>query len=73
MFTGSLTALSIPTTLQDALMARLDHLGDAKAVAQLEAILGRSFPYAWLEAVSPLDDALLGQYLGELIQAGLVS
>jgi class 3 adenylate cyclase len=32
--TGSVSALAIPATLHDALMARLDRLGTAKAVAQ---------------------------------------
>ena len=35
--TGPLSGLTIPETLQDSLMARLDRLGDAKEVAQLSA------------------------------------
>jgi hypothetical protein len=34
---GSLASLSIPATLQDSLMARLDRLGSAKGIAQLGA------------------------------------
>ena len=41
--TGPLPPLAIPATLQDALMARLDRLAEGKAVAQLGAVLGRSF------------------------------
>ncbi|MGH7452139.1 MAG: ATP-binding protein [bacterium] len=41
---GLLAQLSIPTTLRDALMARLDRLTTAKEVAQLGAVLGREFP-----------------------------
>jgi predicted ATPase len=40
-----LHALAIPTTLQDALMARLDRLHTAKEIAQLGAALGREFSY----------------------------
>src|SRR5262249_40738709 len=45
-FTGSLRALTIPATLQDSLMARLDRLVTAKAVAQYAAVIGRQFSYA---------------------------
>ena len=51
--TGPLPPLAIPATLQDALMARLDQLASAKAVAQLGATLGREFTYELLRAVSP--------------------
>jgi predicted ATPase len=40
VLTGPLPPLAIPTTLQDALMARLDRLAPVKAVAQLGAVLG---------------------------------
>jgi predicted ATPase len=53
---GPLPSLAIPATLQDALMARLDQLASAKAVAQLGATLGREFTYELLRAVSPLDE-----------------
>jgi hypothetical protein len=39
---GSLPPLAIPTTLYDALMARLDRLAAAKLVAQLGAVIGRT-------------------------------
>ena len=38
--TGSISSLSIPATLQDSLMARLDRLVTAKAVAQYGAVMG---------------------------------
>ena len=55
--TGPLPPLAIPATLHDSLMARLDRLATVKAVAQLGAILGRTFAYELLQAVAPLDDA----------------
>ena len=51
--TGPLPPLAIPATLQDALMARLDRLAAAKAVAQLGATIGREFTYELLRAVAP--------------------
>lgn len=53
--TGSLPSLTIPATLQDSLMARLDRLAPVKEVAQLGATLGREFTYELLHAVSSLD------------------
>ena len=53
----------IPATLQDSLMARLDQLGPAKGTAQLGATIGREFPDALLQAVTPLDEDLLHQDL----------
>src|SRR5215510_4416482 len=71
--TGPLPPLTIPTTLQDALRARLDRLTDGKAVAQLGAVLGavlgRTFAYALLQAVTPLDELALWRGLGQLVQA----
>jgi class 3 adenylate cyclase/tetratricopeptide (TPR) repeat protein len=66
---GSLASLAIPATLQDSLMARLDRLVTAKAVAQYAAVIGRQFSYALLQAVSQLDAATLQQELGRLVEA----
>jgi class 3 adenylate cyclase len=67
--TGPLLPLAIPATLQDALMARLDRLVEGKAVAQLGAVLGRTFPHALLQAVAPLDELAVWRGLGQLVQA----
>src|SRR5262249_59217378 len=69
---GSLSTLAIPATLQDSLMARLDRLVTAKAVAQYAAVIGRQFSYALLHAVSQLDAALLQHELGRLVEAEIV-
>jgi predicted ATPase len=65
-------ALSIPTTLQDSLVARLDRLRSAKEIAQLGATLGREFSYALLAAVSPLDEPSVEQGLRQLVEAELI-
>lgn len=70
--TGPLPALAIPATLQDSLMARLDRLGTGKLVAQLGATIGRRFSYELLQAVSPVDEAILQQGLGRLVEAELL-
>src|SRR5206468_2553257 len=70
--TGPLPTLAIPTTLQDALMARLDRLSTVKAVAQLGATIGRTFAYDLLQAVTPLDEAALQHGLQRLVAAELL-
>src|SRR5712691_8071358 len=70
--TGTLSTLAIPATLQDSLMARLDRLVTAKAVAQYAAVIGRQFPYALLQAVSQLHASTLQRELGRLVEAEIV-
>jgi len=70
--TGPLSAVAIPTTLQDSLMARLDRLGTAKGIAQWGATLGRQFSYALLQAVSQREEATLQRELGRLLEAELL-
>jgi class 3 adenylate cyclase len=72
VLTGPLASVPIPTTLQDALMARLDRLSAAKAVAQLGAVLGREFSYALIQALAPLDEATLQARLEQLVAAELL-
>src|SRR5262249_23503473 len=67
--TGPLPSLTIPATLQDAVRARLDWLTEGKAVAQLGAVLGRTFSYELLRAVSPLDELALWRGLVQLVEA----
>ena len=70
--TGALSTFAIPTTLQDSLMARLDRLVTAKAVAQYAAVIGRQFAYDVLSTVSQLDDTTLQRELGRLVDAEIV-
>jgi predicted ATPase len=72
VLTGPLASVPIPATLHDALMARLDRLGAAKAVAQLGAVLGREFAYTVLQVLAPLDEATLQVQLGQLVAAELL-
>jgi predicted ATPase/class 3 adenylate cyclase len=70
--TGSFSTFAIPATLQDSLMARLDRLVTAKAVAQYAAVIGRQFAYDLLHAVSQLDETMLQHELGRLVEAEIV-
>jgi predicted ATPase len=70
--TGPLPPLAIPATLHDSLMARLDRLATVKTVAQLGAVLGRTFSYELLQAVTPLDETFLQEALARLVDAELL-
>lgn len=70
---GQLSALAIPLTLQDSLMARLDRLASAKEVAQVGAVIGREFSQALLaQALVDRTPAQLEQALSNLVGAELV-
>ncbi len=63
----------IPVSLQASLVARLDRLGDAAKTAQLAALLGRSFHYRFIRAVSDLKDNELHQALSAMTESELLS
>ena len=67
---GPLASMSIPTTLKDSLMARLDRLARVKEVAQVAACIGREFTPGLLAAV--LDRPDLDESLVRLVDAQLV-
>jgi len=70
--TAPLADLEIPGTLQASLLARLDGLNQAKSVAQLASVLGRSFSFDLLARVSGMDPTLLGRFLDRVVDSGLV-
>jgi class 3 adenylate cyclase/predicted ATPase len=72
VLTGPLPPLAVPLTLQDILMARLDHWTPGKVVAQLGATVGKEFAYGLLAAVSPLDEPTLQHGLAQLVEAELL-
>jgi predicted ATPase len=69
---GPLTAVGIPATLRESLMARLDRLGAVRQVAQIGAVIGREFSYGLLEAVALLGGAELWASLDKLVAAELI-
>jgi tetratricopeptide (TPR) repeat protein len=54
-------------------MARLDRLAAVKVVAQLGAAIGRTFPYALIDAVAQLDTVTLQGALAQLVEAEVVA
>jgi class 3 adenylate cyclase/tetratricopeptide (TPR) repeat protein len=63
---------TIPATLTDSLMSRLDRLGSAKAVAEVGAVIGREFSYELLARAVELPEARLKEELRRLVDAGLL-
>jgi class 3 adenylate cyclase/predicted ATPase len=66
-------ALAVPASLHASLMARLDRLGPAKAIAQIGAAIGREFPHALLAFAARMPEPELAAALDRLLQSGLMS
>src|SRR5215469_3146005 len=69
---GSLPSLTIPTSLQGSLMARLDRLTSVRYLAQIGAAIGRWFRYTSLRAVAGVPESELEASLAQLVASGLV-
>jgi len=72
VLTGSLSNASIPATLQDSLMARLDRLPEVREVAQIGSVLGREFDYEMLQALTEMDEPILQSGLSQLVSHELL-
>jgi len=70
--TGTLSTVTIPATLQESLMARLDRLPKVREVTQLGAVLGRDFAYEMLHALAEVEEQVLRHSLGQLVEAELL-
>lgn len=70
--TGPLSAVAIPATLHESLMARLDRLPSAREVAQLGAVLGREFAYEVMQALGHGDESTLRDGLSQLVAGELL-
>lgn len=69
---GRAARVTVPATLQDSLMARLDRLTIGKRIAQTGAAIGREFTRELLESVCGLDKTEFDRGLDELVGSGLV-
>jgi class 3 adenylate cyclase/tetratricopeptide (TPR) repeat protein len=63
---------TIPVSLTEVITARLDRLGPTKHVAQLAAIVGRTFDRSVLQTVSGLNDGDYQRSLDVLIEHSIV-
>jgi predicted ATPase len=67
------TTIEVPTTLQDSLEARLDRLGTAKEVAEVGAVIGRTFDYDLVSHVTDMDNSALASALEAIVGASLAT
>lgn len=72
MLHHSIHRLTIPESLQDSLMARLDQLEGAKELAQLAATVGRRFSHKLLLAASGLPETQFQSHIAKLLDAELI-
>ena len=70
-YADSARAVTIPATLRDSLMARLDRFMPVKEIAQIGAAIGREFSYDLIAAVAPMPQAQLDDSLVRLNELGL--
>jgi class 3 adenylate cyclase/predicted ATPase len=64
--------LSVPDTLSDALMERLDRVAPSRKLAQIAAVIGREFSCDLLSAVSQVDEDDMLSALSLLEQADII-
>jgi predicted ATPase/class 3 adenylate cyclase len=63
---------TIPASLHDSLMTRLDRIPEVKEIAQTAACIGRAFDYALLAAIADKSEPALATALDKLTAAELV-
>lgn len=69
---GSPGQLSVPASLHDSLMARLDRMSTVKQVTQLAATIGRTFSLELLRSVCTIQATVLDDALVQLVEAGIL-
>ncbi len=70
-YRGSTRAVTIPSTLRDSLMARLDRYAPVREIAQIGSAIGREFSYELIEAIAPMPQAQADDALALLTASGL--
>ena len=68
----AIQSLTIPSSLHDSLMSRLDRFQSPREVAQTASCIGREFSFELLLAISPVDEVGLVDSLQMLVEAGLI-
>jgi class 3 adenylate cyclase/tetratricopeptide (TPR) repeat protein len=73
LYAGSSDTVSIPDTLRDALMARLDRVAAVKRIAQVGSVIGREFTYELVAEIVMMSEAALADVLSRLVASELAS
>ncbi len=69
---GPTTTFSIPDTLHNSLLARIERHPSIKELAQIGAVIGREFAFAHLSALASVKGEALDAAIRELLRAELV-
>jgi class 3 adenylate cyclase/tetratricopeptide (TPR) repeat protein len=72
-YAGSPASVTIPETLRDSLMARLDRLTVSKEIAQVGSVIGREFSYELSAGLEFMSEDALSKGLQHLISSGLAT
>lgn len=72
VLSGTFSLQTIPATLYDLLMARVDRLAGTRDVIQLGATLGREFSYELIQAVAALEETAMQRELAKLVEAEIL-
>ena len=72
-YAGSSASVTIPETLRDSLMARLDRVAVSKEIAQVGSVIGREFSYELIAGLELMSEDALGNGLRHLISSGLAT
>jgi len=70
-YAGDAHVVTVPATLRDSLMARLDRYAPVKEIAQVGAVIGREFSYELICEVRPVSKQQLDDELAALSDSGL--
>jgi class 3 adenylate cyclase/tetratricopeptide (TPR) repeat protein len=73
LYAGASVAISIPETLRDSLMARLDRVTAVKRIAQVGSVIGREFGYELIAEIAMMSEAALADVLSRLVASELAS
>jgi class 3 adenylate cyclase/tetratricopeptide (TPR) repeat protein len=72
-YAGSSASVTIPETLRDSLMARLDRVAVSKEIAQVGSVIGREFSYELIAGLELMSEDALGNGLRHLTSSGLAT
>jgi class 3 adenylate cyclase/tetratricopeptide (TPR) repeat protein len=72
-YAGSSAKVTIPETLRDSLMARLDRVAVSKEIAQVGSVIGREFSYELIAGLELMSEEALAEGLRHLTSSGLAT
>ncbi|MFY0630854.1 MAG: AAA family ATPase [Flavobacteriaceae bacterium] len=72
LLTKPIESLSIPGTLQESLMARLNNLEGGRLLAQIGSVIGREFSFNLISSIAPMEEDKLKEVLNRLVNAGIM-